>query len=185
MPPAEPADPEDVVSPEQTDELFETRLWRALGDDFALMKEVEPPPRFAHARERLLMARLYVGLIRTLNDDYGAPFAMQSDSPRIRAIGIYVFFRTMMCAPVAASAVARVLKLPRATVLQALQELMKHGLVERVGNAYRVTEKVNIPFLGDKMQARIDMIADTARQLAELQGSMRAEAQDASEPGEP
>jgi hypothetical protein len=28
-----------------------------------------------------------------------------------------------------------------------LEELIKHGYVERVGNAYRVTDKVNIPDL--------------------------------------
>ena len=29
---------------------------------------------------------------------------------------------------------------------------MKHGYVERVGNAYRVTDKVNIPELQSKLQ---------------------------------
>jgi hypothetical protein len=28
-----------------------------------------------------------------------------------------------------------------------LEELMKHGYVERIGSAYRVTDKVNIPDL--------------------------------------
>jgi hypothetical protein len=30
-------------------------------------------------------------------------------------------------------------------VVRRLEELIKHGYVERVGNAYRVTDKVNIP----------------------------------------
>jgi hypothetical protein len=39
--------------------------------------------------------------------------------------------------------------------------------VERVGNAYRVTDKVNIPVQG-KLQRRIDMVTETAKRLAEL-----------------
>jgi hypothetical protein len=46
--------------------------------------------------------------------------------------------------------------------------MIKHGYVERVGNAYRVTDKVNIPDLQKKLQRRIDMVAETAKSLAEL-----------------
>jgi hypothetical protein len=176
--------PEEVL-PAPTDAQVEAQLWRALGDDLVLMKDVNPPARFAYARERLLMSRLYLGLIRSLSEDYGAPFGVQSDSASVRAIGIYIFFRTIMCAPAYASTVAQALKLSRAAALHGLQELIKHGYIERVGNAYRATEKVNLPDIGDKMQARIDMIVETARQLAELRASMPAAAPDAPETGEP
>jgi hypothetical protein len=53
-------------------------------------------------------------------------------------------------------------------VLRRLQELVKHGYVERVGNAYRVTDKVNIPDLQNKMQRRTDMVIETAKRLSEL-----------------
>jgi hypothetical protein len=49
--------------------------------------------------------------------------------------------------------------------------LIKHGYVERVGNAYRVTDKVNIPDLQKKLQRRIDMVAETAKRLAGVGGS--------------
>ena len=52
-----------------------------------------------------------------------------------------------MCSPVRASQIAHALKLPRVSVVRRLEELIKHGYVERVGNAYRVTDKVNIPDL--------------------------------------
>ena len=52
-----------------------------------------------------------------------------------------------------------------------LQEMMKHGYVERVGNAYRVTDKVNIPGLQDRLQRRIDMILQTASELSKLHAS--------------
>jgi hypothetical protein len=42
--------------------------------------------------------------------------------------------------------------------------------VERVGNAYRVTDKVNIPDLQKKLQRRIEMVAETAKRLAEVAG---------------
>jgi DNA-binding IclR family transcriptional regulator len=114
------------------------------------------------------MCRLYIGLIRSISEDYGAAFAAHSDSSTFRMIGIYVFLRTVMCSPVSASKIANSLKLPRVTVVRRLQEMVKHGYVERVGNAYRVTDKVNFPDLKNKLQRRIDMIVDTARKLSEL-----------------
>ena len=42
---------------------------------------------------------------------------------------------------------------------------MSFGYVERVGNAYRVTDKVNIPDLQTKLQRRIDLVAETAKRL--------------------
>ena len=138
------------------------------GEDFILLDDVQPPHRFAFARERMLLCRLYLGLIRTLNDDYGAEFAKHSDSATFRTIGIYVFLRTVMCSPVRASTVAQALKIPRSTVLRRLQEMVKQGYVERVGNAYRVTDKVNIPDLQRKLQQRIDLIVETAKELSKL-----------------
>ena len=139
--------------------------------DFVLIDGVRPPPRIMQARERLLLSRLYIRLIRSLHDDYGAEFAANSDSCTLRAIGIYVFFRTLTCTPVRASTIAQTLKLPKATVNRRLQELMKHGYVERIGNAYRVTDKVNVPDLQSKLQRRIDMIMETATELSRLRTS--------------
>jgi len=45
---------------------------------------------------------------------------------------------------------------------------VKGGFVERVGNAYRVTDKVNINDLQIKLQRRIKMITDTAKKLSEM-----------------
>ena len=66
-----------------------------------------------------------------------------------------------MCSLVRASQIAHALKLPRVAVLRRLQEMVKHGYVERVGNAYRVTDKVNIPDLQKKL-------AETAKRLGEV-----------------
>jgi DNA-binding IclR family transcriptional regulator len=119
----------------------------------------------------MLISRLYVGLLQTITDDYGTEFAAQSDSLTYRTIGIYVFLRTVMCSPVRASQIAHALRLPRATVLRRLQELVKDRYVERVGNAYRVTDKVNIPDLRNKLQRRIDMVTETAKRLSKLASS--------------
>src|SRR5262249_34706596 len=149
-------------------------VWPELGPDFLLVPDVDPPPRIALARERLLMCRLYLGLIRSINDDYGLAFAATGDSASCRSVGIYVLLRTLMCSPIHASTIARALKLPRATVLRRLQELIKQGYVERVGNAYRVTDNVNIPDLQAKLQRRIDMITETAAKLSELKAHSQA-----------
>jgi DNA-binding MarR family transcriptional regulator len=144
--------------------------WSGYGSDFVLIAEGKPPPRIELARERMLICRLYLGLLQTITDDYGAEFAAHSDSLAYRTIGIYIFLRTVMCSPVRANQIAHALKLPRASVVRRLEELIKHGYVERVGNAYRVTDKVNIPQLQSKLQRRIDMVTETAKRLAELSG---------------
>jgi DNA-binding MarR family transcriptional regulator len=138
------------------------------GSDFVLIAEGKPPSRIALARERMLISRLYVALLQSITDDYGAEFAAHSDSLAYRTIGIYVFLRTVMCAPARASQIAHALRLPRAAVLRRLQELVKHGYVERVGNAYRVTDKVNIPDLQNKLQRRINMVMETAKKLSKV-----------------
>jgi IclR helix-turn-helix domain len=162
-----------------------THAWAHLGADFVVFDEVKPPPRIARARERMLMSRLYLGLIRSITDDYGAAFAVGSDSASLRAVGIYVFLRTLMCLPAHPSAVAHALNLPRPTALRRLEELVKHGYVERVGNAYRVTDKVNLPDLDARLQRRIAMITETARRLAELRPSPRMPADPLPDLGEP
>jgi DNA-binding MarR family transcriptional regulator len=141
------------------------------GSDFVLIAEGKPPSRIALAHERMLVCRLYIGLLQTITDDYDAEFAVHSDSLAYRTIGIYVFLRTVMCSPARASQIAHALRLPRAAVLRRLQELVRDGYVERVGNAYRVTDKVNIPNLQNKLQRRINMITETANKLSKLVGS--------------
>jgi hypothetical protein len=83
--------------------------WTDNGSDFVLIAEGKPPPRIELAKERMLICRLYLGLMRTITDDYGAAFAAHSDSLAYRTIGIYVFLRTVMCSPVRASQIAHAL----------------------------------------------------------------------------
>ncbi len=155
------------------DAHIDNHFWQDQAIDFVLVEEGRPPSRIERARERLLVSCLYLGLIRSICDDYGAEFAARSDSLEYRTIGIYVFLRTVMCAPVRASQIAHALKLPRVAVLRRLQEMVKYGYVERVGNAYRVTNKVNIPDLQNRLQQRVDKITETARKLSELASSAR------------
>jgi DNA-binding MarR family transcriptional regulator len=156
---------------DQSKRHIQAHDWSDGSSDFVLVQDVQPPPRIELARERMLMCRLYLGLIQTISDDYGAEFVAPSDSSTLRTVGIYVFLRTVMCSPVSAGKIAHALKLPRVTVLRRLQDLAKQGYVERVGNAYRVTDKVNIPDLQRKLQRRIDLIVDTAKRLSELGAS--------------
>jgi hypothetical protein len=152
----------------RSDEDTDGRAWEGLGTDFVLVQQAKPPFRIELARERMLLCRLYIGLIRSMIDDYGAELTSHQDSSSLRTIGIYVFFRTVLCSPVPASKIAQVLKIPRPIVLRRLQDLVKNGYLERVGNAYRVTDKVNIPDLKSKLERRITMIVETARKLSEL-----------------
>src|SRR5690348_3023010 len=152
----------------QQAETCDADLWADHGADFILISESTPPSRIALGRERMHVSRLYLGLLRTITDDYGTAFAAQSDSLTLRTIGIYVFLRTVMCSPARPHQIAQALKLPRGAVLKRLQDLVKAGYVERVGNAYRVTDKVNIADLQMKLQRRINMITDTANKLSAM-----------------
>jgi DNA-binding MarR family transcriptional regulator len=151
--------------------LDDAHTWADQVSDFVLITERKPPSRIELASERMLICRLYLGLMRTITDDYGTEFAAHSDSLVYRTIGIYIFLRTVMCSPVRPSQIAHALKLPRVAVLRRLQEMVKHGYVERVGNAYRVTDKVNIPDLQKKLQRRIDLVTETAKRLSEVSSS--------------
>src|SRR5262245_25434020 len=82
-----------------------------LHSDFILVEATRPPRRIELGRERMLLCRLYLGLIRSLNDDYGTSFGTHSDSATFRAIGIYVFLRTVMCSPARATNIAEALKI--------------------------------------------------------------------------
>jgi IclR helix-turn-helix domain len=146
------------ISRSQSETRDDAHAWADQCSDFVLIAEGKPPSRIELARERMLICRLYLGLMRTITDDYGAEFAAHSDSLAYRTIGIYVFLRTVMCSPVRASQIAHALKLPRVAVLRRLQEMVKHGYVERVGNAYRVTDGGSPdpfgPFRRRRLQAR-------------------------------
>ena len=79
----------------------------------------------------MLICRPYLGLMRTITDDYGAEFAVHS---------------------------------------------------ERVGNAYRVTDKVNIPDLQKKLQRRIDLVTENAQRIIRIVGTL-ADSTDATTSG--
>ncbi len=64
----------------QSEEYDATKAWRDGYFDFVLIEEGKPPARIELARERMLICRLYLGLLRTITDDYGAEFATHSDS---------------------------------------------------------------------------------------------------------
>ena len=101
------------ISQSQSETRDDVHAWGDQGSDFVLIAEGKPPPRIELARERLLICRLYLGLLQTITDDYGAEFAAHSDSLAYRTIGIYVFLRTVMCSPVRASDRARSEVAPR------------------------------------------------------------------------
>ena len=65
-----------------------SHVWPDPNPDFVIVPDQKPPPRIAFARERMLLCRLYLGLIQTINDDYGGSFGPQSDSASLRAVGI-------------------------------------------------------------------------------------------------
>jgi DNA-binding MarR family transcriptional regulator len=136
--------------------------------DFVLVREVPPPHRIALAKERLLMSQLYVDLIAGINDDYGAEFACHSDSCTLRSVGIYVFYRTLSGDPAHVAQIGQALGLPKTVVNHRLDDLIGLGYVERVGNAYRITDRVNVADLEERLRRRVDLIVEAAAGLMRL-----------------
>src|SRR6516225_6267417 len=62
----------------------EEHAFQDQGSDFVLIEEGKAPSRIELARERMLISRLYLGLLRTITDDYGAVFARPCKSNRAR-----------------------------------------------------------------------------------------------------
>ena len=75
------------ISRSQSETLDDTHAWTDQASDFVLVAEGKPPSRIELARERMLICRLYLGLMRTITDDYGAEFAADSDSAPRRSSG--------------------------------------------------------------------------------------------------
>jgi hypothetical protein len=60
-----PAQTEHHVSRSQPEESDNAYTWAHHGSDFVLIAERRPPPRIKLARERMLICRLYLALMRT------------------------------------------------------------------------------------------------------------------------
>src|SRR5262249_368438 len=71
---------ENQASWPQAEAHSDAGVWADHGSDFVLISEGRPPSRIELARERMLICRLYLGLLRTITDDYGIEFAAHSDS---------------------------------------------------------------------------------------------------------
>ena len=127
----------------QTEARKDADVWADHASDFVLIAEGRPPSRIELARERMLICRLYLGLLRTITDDYGTQLAVESDSLTLRTIGIYVFLRTVMCSPARASQIAHALKLPRGAegwfCRTRRQCLSRHRQGEHLGSANQIT----------------------------------------------
>jgi ATP synthase subunit 6 len=65
----------------------EPATWTAAGDEFVLLDTVQPPARIELARERMLLSRLYLGLIRhepCIARTVGRPIARRVTVPSLR-----------------------------------------------------------------------------------------------------
>src|SRR5215468_3853125 len=78
----------------QTEARKDADVWADHASDFVLIAEGRPPSRIELARERMLICRLYLGLLRTITDDYGTQLAVESDSLRFELLAF-----TYFCAP--------------------------------------------------------------------------------------
>ena len=62
---------------DQSKQHIQAHDWSDGSSDFVLVQDVTPPVSSWRA-QRMLMCRLYLGLIQTISDDYGAEFVARS-----------------------------------------------------------------------------------------------------------
>ena len=75
---------------------------------FVVLDDTTPPSRIELGREPLLLCRLYLGLMQTLNDGHELKRAKHSHNVTRRAIEANDFFRPVTCPPLRLSTIAQV-----------------------------------------------------------------------------
>jgi hypothetical protein len=108
--------------------------------------------KVVHARERAVLARLWIALFKSIQRDYKS---FNNDFITL-FVGMIVFDRSAEGRkPPTASDIARVTGFPRTTVLRHLQRMQRDGLVHRKNGGYCVTDIVNTPEALRGMQYRL------------------------------
>ena len=132
-----------------------------------------------HAREREVMCRLLLDVLRILHEAY-AP-ANEPFGTRIETdfIGLCVAIGDIDGRPFNISKIAAYMHVPRTTVMRRLKRLEHWGLIERRGNRYHANEKIFNSVLGERTyQRNRRAIAKAVKELSDLDAAARMDARE-------
>ena len=118
----------------------------------------------AFANERAIVADMLISLLTNIRLTY-LPDLEPADAHELLLTGAHVLMAQLEGQPATAAEIGRVIGRPRGIVSQRLDELIKRGYVERDGNRYKMTTKLNVPHLRRHMRSNINMIQAAAKRL--------------------
>jgi len=118
----------------------------------------------AWANERAIIADMIINLLTNIRLTY-LPDLEPADANELLLIGAHVLIAQLGSQLATAAEISRVIGRPRDVVIHRLDELIDRGYVERRGNRYKMTTKLNVPNLQRHMRSNINIIQAAAKQL--------------------
>jgi len=126
------------------------------------------PVTLLYGRERARVARLVLGLLRTVRNAYTPELTLEEASEFLFLM-MHLFIGHVQRRPLSASKLARIAEMPRTTVLRRLAALIELGYLERVGDSYYLTAKANVPNQRRVLLEHIDNIQHAAKELSKIE----------------
>src|SRR6516162_6707402 len=126
------------------------------------------PVTLLYGSERARVARLVLSLLRTVRNAYTPELTLEEASEFLFLM-MHLFIGHVQGKPLSASRLARVAEMPRTTVLRRLAALIELGYLERIGNAYYLTAKSNVPNQRRVLLYHINNIQHAAKELSKIE----------------
>ena len=118
----------------------------------------------AFANQRAIIANMLINILTNVRLTY-LPDLEPADAHEVLLTGAHILIAQLGSQPATAAEISRVIGRPRDVVTQRLDELIERGYVERRGNRYEITPKINVPNLQRHMRSNISFIQTAAKQL--------------------
>jgi len=115
-----------------------------------------------NARQRLVLCRLMVDIMRTLHGAYAPvsePFGTRLET---FFIGLCVAIDDMDGKPFSVAKIAAYMRVPRTTVIRRLAQLQSWGLIDRQGRHYHLHEKTLNSLMGMRSYQQVRRILSEA-----------------------
>src|SRR6516165_5304325 len=125
------------------------------------------PVTLLYGRERARVARLVLGLLRTVRNAYTPELTLEEASEFLFLM-MHLFIGHVQGRPLSASRLARIAEMPRTTALRRIAALIELGYLERVGNSYYLTAKANVPNQRRVLLGHINYIQHAAKELSKM-----------------
>jgi hypothetical protein len=125
------------------------------------------PVTLLYGPERAQVARLVLGLLRTVRKAYTPELTLEETSEFLFLM-MHLFIGHVQGRPLSASHLARIAEIPRTTVLRRLAGLIELGYVERTGTTYYLTAKSNVPNQRRVLLDHIKNIQLAAKELSKM-----------------